>query len=143
MGRRPDAIYLPDGRRLNGLQEWAKEMALTLPNLAKLLGRLATDKRVPARAKRLAGMVAAYLVSPIDLFPDFIPVIGKTDDLLVAAFALNHLIREAGEDVVREHWDGSGEVLDMLIDVTSVVSGLVPGPVRLALSRLGRMGGQW
>lgn len=136
---KPDAVYSPDGRRIEGVRDWLKELALAVPNIAKLLGRLATDPRVPRGAKRLAGVVAAYLVSPIDLLPDFIPIIGRTDDVLLAAYAVNYLVKAAGEPVVREHWDGADEVLDVLIDTVDVISHAMPRSLRLALGRLGRL----
>jgi len=136
--RKPDAVYLPNGRRIGGTRAWARELIRAVPNIVKLLGRLAADDRVPPGSKRLAAFVGAYLVSPIDIVPDFIPFIGQTDDLFIAAYALHHLINTAGEAVVREHWDGADEVLDVLLDLVGVVAGLVPRPVRAALRKLGR-----
>lgn len=136
---KPDAVFSPDGRRIEGAREWLKELALAIPNVAKLLGRLAADPRVPQGAKRLAGVVAAYLVSPVDLIPDFIPIIGRTDDVLLAAYAVNYLIKSAGEHVVRDHWDGADEVLDILVDTVDVISHAMPRSLRLALGRLGRL----
>ena len=138
-GRSPDAIFGPDGRRVDGLRAFAREVGLAVPNLAKLLGRLAVDDRVPAGSKRLAGFVAAYLVSPIDLIPDFVPLLGSADDVLVAAYTLNHLINTAGESVVREHWDGSDQSLDVILDVVSTAAALVPRPVRNALTAVARL----
>lgn len=117
-------------------RSWLKELAYALPNLAKLLSRLARDPRVPARSKTFAGVMAAYVLSPIDLIPDFVPVIGKTDDALLAAFTINHLIQTAGYDVVREHWDGSEDLLHLVSDVVDFTAGLVPRSLRIALRRL-------
>lgn len=116
-------------------REQLRRVAMILPNLAKLLVRLARDPRVPVRAKVLAAAAAAYAISPIDLVPDFIPLIGRSDDLIVIALALDYLIEEAGVAVVREHWDGSDEVLSVIIDVVGMVAGLVPRPVRIAVNR--------
>ncbi len=136
---KPDAVYLPDGRPAGGPKDMLREIVLAVPNLAKLLGRLARDPRVPTGAKRLAGFVAAYLVSPIDVFPDFIPFIGRTDDAFIAAYAVHYLVRAAGEDVVREHWDGSDRSLYLLLDIVETVNSFIPRPVRLGLRRLGRL----
>ena len=129
-----------DGRFGRGLPQEAqreqfRKLAMILPNLAKLLVRLARDPRVPVRAKVLAAAAAAYAISPIDLVPDFIPLIGRSDDLVVVALALDHLIEEAGVAVVREHWDGPDEVLSLIVDVVGMVAGLVPRPVRIAINR--------
>lgn len=133
--RRPDQIIEPGATPVAETRPWLKELAFAVPNLAKLLGRLARDPRVPPRSKTFAGIMAAYLVSPIDLIPDFIPLIGRTDDVVLAAFTLNHLIQSAGYDVVREHWDGSDDVLDLVTDAVDFVAGLVPRTVRIALRR--------
>jgi uncharacterized membrane protein YkvA (DUF1232 family) len=113
-----------------------KEAALALPNLVKLLGRLMRDPRVPARSKALAGAALAYVASPIDLVPDLVPVLGRSDDVFVAIFAVHHLIRTAGEDVVIEHWSGSRDVLEVVDGLIDVAAGLVPTRVRWTLSRL-------
>ena len=134
--RRPDQVYQPDGAPVPSEKNWWREVALALPNLAKLLTRLARDPRVPPRSKTFAGFMAAYLVSPIDLVPDFIPILGRVDDIVLVAFALNHLIHTAGHEVVREHWDGDDEVLDLLIDIVDFAAGLVPRTVRVALNRM-------
>jgi uncharacterized membrane protein YkvA (DUF1232 family) len=138
-GRSPDAIYGPDGRRVDGFRVFGREAALVVPNLAKLLGRLATDERVPTGSKRLASAVAAYLVSPIDLIPEFVPRLGSADDILIALYALNHLVRSVGEPVIREHWDGSDESLDVVLNIVAMAAALVPRPVRNALAGLTRL----
>ena len=116
-------------------RDQVRELLMILPNLAKLMGRLAKDPRVPVRAKVLAAAAAFYTVSPIDLVPDFIPVIGRADDIVVVALALDHLVQEAGLSVVREHWDGSDEVLSLTVDLVGMVAGLIPRPVRIAINR--------
>ena len=133
--RKPDHVY-QNGARVPAERQWWKEIALALPNLVKLLARLARDPRVPPRSKTFAGFTAAYLISPIDLVPDFIPILGKTDDVVLVAFALNHLIQAAGYDVVREHWDGEDDVLDIIVDVVDFAAGLVPRTIRVALNRM-------
>jgi uncharacterized membrane protein YkvA (DUF1232 family) len=79
-----------------------------LLDVVKLLGRVARDPRVPARAKLFAGAAAVYAVSPLDLIPD-VPVIGQLDDLWVVTRALRYLVQAAGAELVREMWDGSDE----------------------------------
>ena len=127
--------WLGKSLRDEARREQLRKLAMTLPNLAKLLVRLARDPRVPVRAKVVAAAAAAYAISPIDLVPDFIPLIGRGDDVVVVALALDFLIAEAGVAVVREHWDGSDEVLSLVVDVVGMVAGLVPRPVRIAINR--------
>ena len=117
-----------------------REAVMLVPNLGKLVARLATDPRVPVRAKAFAGIAAAYAFSPIDVVPDFIPVLGKTDDILLMALALRHVIEEAGVAVVREHWDGPDQVLTVMIDLISAITDTVPRPLRMALNRFLRAG---
>ncbi len=59
-------------------------------------------------------VVAAYVASPLDLVPDFIPVLGTLDDLLVLAFAVDYLLQAAPPGVVEEHWDGSEDALELV-----------------------------
>ena len=133
---RPDEVIGPEGRRWPDTRTRLREAALVLPNLLKLLGRLMRDPRVPARSKALAGAALAYMASPVDLIPDLIPVAGKSDDLFIAVFAVHHLIRTAGEDVVIEHWDGSPDVLETVNSLIDLAAGLVPLRVRWALDRI-------
>jgi uncharacterized membrane protein YkvA (DUF1232 family) len=80
-----------------------------------LLKRLLRDPRVPRGAKVVLALVIPYLASPIDLIPDFIPVLGQLDDAFVVAFALRHVTRRAGPDVVSELWPGSERGLRVVL----------------------------
>jgi uncharacterized membrane protein YkvA (DUF1232 family) len=133
---RPDAVIGPEGNRWPDTRSRVKEAAWALPNLVKLLGRLVRDPRVPPRSKALAGAALAYVASPIDLVPDLIPLLGRSDDVFVAIFAVHHLIRTAGEDVVVEHWDGTLDVLEFVNSLIDVAVRFVPVRVRWTLNRL-------
>jgi len=133
---RPDAVIGPEGRRWPDTRSRVQEGALALPNLVKLLGRLMRDSRVPARSKVLAGAALAYVASPIDLVPDLIPLLGRSDDVFVAIFAVHHLIRTAGEEVVVEHWDGTRDALEFVNSLVDVAARFVPIRVRWTLNRL-------
>jgi uncharacterized membrane protein YkvA (DUF1232 family) len=111
----------------------AREAILMIPNIVKLLGRIARDPRVSVKRKTFAIAAMIYVVSPIDLIPDFIVGIGQLDDLIVVAIALNHLIDGAGRDVVEEHWDGSADSLDLVLAATEWGAEIVPGPLRRLL----------
>ena len=117
-----------------------REVVMLVPNLGKLVARLAADPRVPVRAKVFAGIAVAYAFSPIDVVPDFIPLLGKTDDILLMALALRYVIEEAGVAVVREHWDGPDQVLTVTIDLIGAITDTVPRPIRMALNRFLRAG---
>ena len=81
----------------------AIEVARKLPTYARLVWGLARDPRVPTQQKLVLGGIAAYLAFPIDVIPDFIPVIGELDDLAVLIFGLDWFIRNAPANVVEEH----------------------------------------
>lgn len=106
--------------------EVALEAALLLPNLVKLLLRLLADDRVPVRRKVLVGAVAVYVVSPVDLIPDFIIGFGHLDDVILVSLALNHLMEGTSEEVVLEHWDGTLDALDLVRSVVSWGADVVP-----------------
>ncbi len=133
---RPDGVFVPgDPVDRRG---WPREAALALPNLIKLLGRLLRDPRVPRRSKALVGLTLGYLLSPVDVLPDFIPVLGQSDDLLLVAFALSHLLRSAGEEVVLEHWDGSRDLLEIIHGALELGGEMLPRSVRRLAGRLSR-----
>lgn len=81
----------------------AIDVARKLPTYARLVWGLARDPRVPTQQKLVLGGIAAYLAFPIDVIPDFIPVIGELDDLAVLIFGLDWFIRNAPANVVEEH----------------------------------------
>jgi len=100
-----------------GKRTAAKELATLLPNLILLFKDLARDPRVPRGSKWLLGLAAVWLVSPIDLIPEFIPVLGPLDDAVVAALVLRHIVKVAGREVVAEHWRGEESTLDRILRV--------------------------
>jgi uncharacterized membrane protein YkvA (DUF1232 family) len=100
---------------LAGRRTAAKEIALLLPNLLILFKDLTRDPRVPRRSKALLLVGAVWFASPIDLIPEFIPLLGPLDDAVVAALILRHLIRTAGPGIVAEYWRGDPATLDRLL----------------------------
>lgn len=133
---RPDDVIGPDGTRHTPPPKW-REAVMAVPNLAKLLSRLLKDPRVSRRSKILAVGTLAYVVSPIDLLPDVIPVVGQVDDIILLVFALNNLVRTSGEHVIREHWDGDRDVLEVIRMLAEMVSNTVPKRLRKALEAVG------
>ncbi len=133
---RPDEVITPSGGASAQVRKLAADAVHLLPNLIKLLGRLVSDPRVPRRSKVVIGVALAYLVSPVDLIPEFVPVIGFADDLLLVSYAINHLITVAGEDVVLEHWDGPRDMLELVRSVLEVTSDLVPPQLKRLIGRL-------
>ncbi|HEX9865217.1 MAG TPA: YkvA family protein [Acidimicrobiia bacterium] len=132
---KPDDVIPPEGTSIQGRQLIA-DAALMLPNLAKLVARLIADPRVPRRSKIVLGFAAAYVASPIDLIPEFIPVLGWADDVLLMMYALDSLIDRAGPKVVEEHWDGPGDLLGLIRDVMGMARNLIPRRLIRTIDRL-------
>ena len=84
-----------------------RDVLRLLPDLIRLLRRLAGDPDVPRGARVLLWMLLAYLALPFDLVPDFIPVLGYADDAIVVALVLRAVVRRAGPDLIQRHWSGS------------------------------------
>src|SRR3954468_12251616 len=91
---RPDGSTLTDALRV-------------LPDTVGMLRRFARDPALPRPTRMIVWGLLVYLLSPIDLVPDFLPVIGYADDAIVAALALRALVRAAGPDALARHWEGS------------------------------------
>ena len=82
-----------------------------LPDALRLVRRLAADPTTPRRHRLLLWLVVAYLASPIDLVPDFIPVLGYADDAIVVGAVVRSVVRRAGPDAVRRSWPGTPDGL--------------------------------
>jgi uncharacterized membrane protein YkvA (DUF1232 family) len=78
-----------------------------VPDLVRLLRRLAADRSLPAGVRVRLMLLLAYLASPVDLIPDFIPVLGYADDVVIVAIALRSVARRAGPDALERHWSGT------------------------------------
>lgn len=95
---RPDELRIRDALRL-------------LPDLIRMLRRLAGDKELPRGVRVRLWLLLAYLALPIDLVPDFIPVIGYADDAVIVALALRSVTRRAGPEALTTHWPGTPDGL--------------------------------
>ena len=93
----------------------AAALARFIPDCVVLLQRLLRDRRVPRRSRIVLGLLLAYLLSPLDLVPDFVPVAGHLDDALVLALALRYLVAAAGPDVVRASWPGPERSVEAIL----------------------------
>jgi len=100
---------------LLGRREEARALATFIPDCIVLVSRLLADARVPRRRKLLLVGLVGYLALPFDLIPDFIPIAGQLDDVLVVAFVLRRFLRAGGEPLVREHWPGPETSLRLVL----------------------------
>jgi len=89
-----------------------RESLRVLPDTIRLVKRLATDRRVPPAVRVLLWLLLAYLVSPIDLVPDFVPVIGFADDAILVVLVTRIVLRHAGEEVIADRWPGTPSGLE-------------------------------
>src|SRR5512133_2494638 len=104
---RPDCNLLGEALRL-------------LPDLLRLLRRLASDRSVPRAARARLWLLLGYLAIPIDLVPDFVPVVGYADDAIIVSLVLRSVVRRAGSPVVRRHWPGTDRGLAALGRLTGL-----------------------
>ncbi|MGY1917247.1 DUF1232 domain-containing protein [Blastococcus sp. SYSU DS0973] len=108
---RPDGLTVRDSLRL-------------LPDLLRLVRRLAADRSLPRAVRVRLWLLLAYLLSPVDLVPDVVPVLGYADDVVVTAWALRSVVRRAGYDPLVRHWPGQAAGLA----VVRRLAGLTPPP---------------
>jgi uncharacterized membrane protein YkvA (DUF1232 family) len=119
------------GRTIPGVDQRAADRVLGDPvtalvfvkDLAWLFKDCAFDARVPGRDKWVLAAVAAYLLSPLDLIPDTIPIIGRVDELSIAVLGLRHLLRAAGPGVVQDLWRGTDDGLALLLTAAGMTTG--------------------
>ena len=93
----------------------ARDLAKFLPDCVTLVRRLRADPRVPARAKVAVVLAGLWVLSPIDLIPEFLPIIGPLDDIVVVALALRYAGRRVPRDVLFEAWPGEPRLLERLL----------------------------
>ncbi len=101
-----------------GRRSEARALATFIPDCVRLVRRLLGDPRVPRRRKLLLGLLVAYLASPIDLIPDFVPVAGQFDDAILVAVVLRGVLRSGGEHLLDEHWPGPEQSLAIVRRLT-------------------------
>jgi uncharacterized membrane protein YkvA (DUF1232 family) len=84
-----------------------REAARLVPDVARLVSRLARDRRVAVGLRVRLWLLLGYLLSPIDLVPDMLPVIGWADDVIIVLLVLRTVVRRSGPDVLARHWVGT------------------------------------
>lgn len=109
---------------------WLKETLLAVPRVALLISRLIADERVPLRTKLALAGLAAYLATPWDFIPDFIPVLGQLDDATAILLFVDGVLNQVNDAVLLEHWAGEVETLRRLQKVARIVSGWAPARLK-------------
>jgi uncharacterized membrane protein YkvA (DUF1232 family) len=114
-----------------------REAMTLIPNFLKLLYRLFIDPRAPLAEKALLAGTIVYVVSPLDFIPDLIPFIGQVDDLYLVALVVLRLLSRTNEEVLREHWDGGGDLATLVGRVERAARYFLPKRIQRIL--LGRV----
>jgi uncharacterized membrane protein YkvA (DUF1232 family) len=96
------------------------EAVRLLPDLLRLLRRLAADPAVPRAARVQLWLLFGYLAMPFDLVPDVVPVLGYADDAIIVSLVLRSVVRRAGAPLVRRHWPGTDDGLAALARLTGL-----------------------
>jgi uncharacterized membrane protein YkvA (DUF1232 family) len=130
---KPDEVISPGGQ---GAIDAIIDGAMLVPRFGLLVGRLLRDPRVPPTRKLFLGGTVVYLISPIDLIPEMVPIGGWADDAILIAYGLVQLLTSVPEEVIEEHWSGSAESLQSVRKVLDFVTDLIPMQVRNLLSKL-------
>lgn len=113
------AVLWAQARRAGDTLDW-REIARLVPDVVRLIRRLVADADVPRSVRWTLGALLVYLVLPIDLVPDVIPVIGYADDAIIVALALRFAVRRAGLSAVTHHWPGTDAGLASVLRLVGI-----------------------
>ena len=111
-----------------------KNLLLFIPNMLLLSVRLLADPRVPAVDRALLAGAIVYAIIPFDLIPDMIPFVGQIDDAYLIALTLLRLMERTDPQVVREHWSGGGDVVELVGAAALVAGKFLPLRIRRVLT---------
>ena len=126
-------LYNPGMSELN-LKSRLTNLVLVIPNLLLLCTRLMVDPRVPAKERLLVAGAIVYALMPLDFIPDMIPFVGQVDDLYLIGLTLLRLMSVSDPRVVREHWRGGGDVVELIGASTLIAAKLLPKRIRRVLT---------
>lgn len=113
-----------------------QDLLFFAPDVFILLWRLTRDERVTGKNKVLLGSAVAYYVFPLDLMPDILGPIGFMDDMLFGVYVLNRMLADTDEEILRDHWSGSGDVLDVIRRILKAADGLVASDMLKTIKRM-------
>jgi uncharacterized membrane protein YkvA (DUF1232 family) len=118
----------------SNLKSRMTNLLLVIPNLLLLSARLMTDPRVPSKEKLLVSGAILYAFLPLDFIPDMLPFIGQVDDAYLIALTLLRLMSVTEPRVVREHWRGGGDVVELVGATALIAARLLPKRIRRVLT---------
>ncbi|MFN2493902.1 MAG: YkvA family protein [Pyrinomonadaceae bacterium] len=111
-----------------------KNLLLFIPNMLLLSARLMTDSRVPTTERALLAGAVVYAIIPFDLIPDMIPFVGQIDDAYLIAISLLRLMERTDPKVVRQHWSGGGDVVELIGAAALLAGKFLPKPIQRVLT---------
>ncbi len=114
-----------------------RELLRVLPDLARLIGRIVLDPGLPRPAKVALAAAVAYLVTPIDLIPDFLPIVGVLDDVLLAAVVVDGLLNHVDRGLVLRHWPGDAASLERVARAARRLTVWVPRRLKARIFGIG------
>ena len=117
------------------LRSRMKNLLLFIPNLLLLCLRLMVDPRVPATERVLVAGAVLYALIPLDFIPDMLPFVGQVDDAYLVAISLLRLMTVTDPLVVREHWRGGGDVVELVGSTALIAKKLLPPRIRRVLTQ--------
>jgi uncharacterized membrane protein YkvA (DUF1232 family) len=100
-----------------------REILRLLPDVVRLLSRLARDGTLPRGIRIRLWLLLGYLASPVDIIPDFIPVIGYADDVIVVVLTLRSVVRRTGDEPLTRHWPGTEQGLTAVRRIAGLPTG--------------------
>lgn len=103
-----------------------KALIRALPDIGRLIARLVVDPSLPRAVKIALAAAAVYLLSPFDLIPDFIPIVGYLDDALLAAVVVDGVLNYVDRGIVVRYWPGTPQSLDSVARVARLLAAWVP-----------------
>ena len=106
------------------------QLLRALPDLVRLIARLVSDPMLPRAAKIALAAAMVYLASPLDLIPDFVPIVGYLDDLLLASLLVDGLLNWVDRGLVLKYWPGSPDSLERLARAARILAVWVPGRIK-------------
>jgi uncharacterized membrane protein YkvA (DUF1232 family) len=124
----------------SGAKRTLVDVIKQIPDYLRLLGGLLTDRRVSGVDKLLVAGAILYIITPMDLLPDFVPFLGEVDDVYLLMLAIQRLIANAGRRVVADYWVGSLAELNTasLRRVLLAATFFLPRRMRRRLRAIGR-----
>ncbi len=103
-----------------------KELLRALPDLGRMLVRLVADPVLPRAAKVALAAALVYLASPLDLIPDFVPLLGYLDDVLVAALVVDGVVNWVDRGLLLKYWPGTPDSLERIARAARLLAAWVP-----------------